>query len=200
MARSAFPSDPSGFADPPWNAPLDAQAAIRAIPESSTIAGMYLEPLVREARRLGRALPSARQRYVAFQFYPLREHVTVLVEGTQALFPELSMREALRKLGRGAPRALVQTTLGKIVLGTAEGVLQSLDAIAKTYNTNIKPAHAEIVESAPQAAVVRLERVPFLLDSHHVGVLEGAMSYAGVRGTVKIRMRAADAADFLCEW
>ncbi|WP_236604808.1 DUF2378 family protein [Sandaracinus amylolyticus] len=200
MARTAFPSDPSGFVDPPWNTPLDVQSVIRAIPESATIAGMYLEPLVREARRLGRSLPSARQRYVAFQFYPLREHVTVLVEGTQALFPELSMREALRKLGRGAPRALVQTTLGKIVLGSTEGVLQSLDAIVKTYNTNIKPARAETIESSTHGAIVRLERVPFLLDSHHVGVFEGSMSYAGVRGTVKVRMRGADAADFLCEW
>jgi uncharacterized protein (TIGR02265 family) len=109
------------FVEPPWQAPLDAEAEIARIPEDATISGMFLAPLAVEAKRQGFTLPSARERYLPFKFYPLREHSRLLVETCERLFGDRPLRQALRKLGRGAPAALVSSTLGRVVLGRPRG-------------------------------------------------------------------------------
>src|SRR5262252_4083855 len=108
------------FVEPRWDAPFDDEAELAAIPESSTISGMFLAPLVAEATRRGITLPSARDRYVQFKFYPLVEHARLLLETCARIYPDRPRRMALRKLGRGAPQALVATTLGRVVLGSVE--------------------------------------------------------------------------------
>jgi uncharacterized protein (TIGR02265 family) len=190
----------SDFVDPPWNAPLDVTAALRAIPESATISGMFLMPLVEEAKRVGVTLPSARDRYVPFRFYPVREHASLLLETCERLYPDRTVREGLRKLGRGAPRALLESTLGRVMLGTADGVEQALRAMARAYPLNARPCSADVVEAAPGRAIVRLQNVTWFLDSHHVGTFEGVLRFAGAEGSLKIRSYSAVTADLLCTW
>jgi hypothetical protein len=48
--------------------------------------------------------------------------------------------------------------------------------------------------------VLRLEDIHYFLDSHHVGAFEGAMTYAGVRGNVRIASQGHSTADLLLEW
>jgi uncharacterized protein (TIGR02265 family) len=186
--------------EPPWSAPLDVDAVLRAIPSTATISGMFIAPLVLEAKRLGVTLPSARERYVAFSFYPLIEHVQVLVETCQRVYPGVPLRQALRKLGRGAPTALVASTLGKVVLAAAAGAHDVIDAIAKAYPLNARPSSVTVLERGVRRAVVRLEEVHYFADSHHVGAFEGSLKYAGVRGKVLISPRGKAAVDLLLEW
>jgi hypothetical protein len=188
------------FVEPPWAAPLDVRAVISAIPDTATISGMFIAALALEAKRVGVCLPSARDRYVPYRFYPLAEHARVLVETCERIYPSLSIRQALRKLGRGAPKALVASTLGKVVLASAEGVHEVVDAMAKAYPLNARPSRVEVLERAAGRAVVHLENVHYFIDSHHVGAFEGALRYAGVEGRVLIAMRGQAAADLLLEW
>jgi uncharacterized protein (TIGR02265 family) len=188
------------FVEPPWDAPFDAEAALRAIPASATISGMFIAPLALEAKRLGVVLPSARERYVPFTFYPLVEHARVLLETCERLYPHRPVRQALRKLGRGAPQALVASTLGKVVLGSAEGVHDVVAAMAKAYPLNARPSRVTTLEATRGRAVVRLEDVHYFLDSHHVGAFEGVLKFAGVKGRVRIAVRERGAADLLLEW
>jgi hypothetical protein len=171
-----------------------------AIPADATISGMFIAPLALEAKRLGVHLPTARDRYVPYRFYPLLEHAKVLVETCERIYPALSIRQGLRKLGRGAPKALVASTLGKVVLASAEGVHEVLDAMAKAYPLNARPSRVEVVERGAGRAVVRLEQVHYFIDSHHVGAFEGALRYAGVEGRVLIAGRGEASADLLLEW
>jgi uncharacterized protein (TIGR02265 family) len=188
------------FVEPPWNAPFDEQAELSAIPESCSISGMFLAPLAAEAKRRGITLPSARDRYVLFKFYPLVEHARLLLETCERIYPDRSRRQALRKLGRGAPQALVASTLGRVVLGSVEGVASVVEAMARAYPLNARPSKVTVVESMPGRSIVRLEEVHYFLDSHHVGTFEGVLKYAGVRGRVRIVMHSRCAADFLLEW
>jgi uncharacterized protein (TIGR02265 family) len=188
------------FAEPPWSAPLDVDAVLRALPPTATISGMFIAALVQEAKRVGVTLPSARDRYLAFRFYPLIEHVQVLVETSQRVYQGVPLRQALRKLGRGAPNALVASTLGKVVLGAAAGAHDVIDAMAKAYPLNARPSFVTVVERGPQRAVVRLEEVHYFVDSHHVGAFEGALKYAGVKGRVLMSPRGKAAVDLLLEW
>lgn len=188
------------FLLPPWTAPLDGMEVVRGIPEGATIAGMFPAALVQEARRRGVKLPSAREHYLPFEFYPTAEHALVLLQAAQLFLPDKPLRAALRILGRAAPDALLSSTLGRVVLGTAQGALAALEAIARTYAMNVRPSSAELIDATPGRAVVRIRAMPFFLDSHHVGVLEGTMRYAGVHGSVRIRADTAEQADLLCTW
>ena len=191
---------PGEFHEPIWDAPLDVERAIAAIPETATLTGTFLAAVADEAKARGLALPSARERYVGFKPYPLREHARLMVEAAQAFWPEASIRVGLRKLGRGAPATLVRSLSGRVVFGSAQGVLEALRAMAKSYAIHMKPGSIEIEELAAGRALARLRQVHTFIDPHHVGVLEGVMKFSGVKGKVTTRALSSSAADLLCEW
>jgi len=189
----------NGFIEPDWNAPLDAEAVIRSIPEAATVAGMYLSPVAKTATARGKRLPSARDSYPIFKFFPMREHVRLLVEACEVVYPELSLRRGLRKLGRGAPGALLQSTLGRVTVGSAAGV-DVLTAMCKTYPVNLPSCHVEVVESSANHLIASFRNFYYFLDCHHVGVLEGGMRHTGIDGQVLIKVLGPRDADMLCRW
>ena len=188
------------FVEPDWNALLDPEPTIRAIPESATVAGMYLSPVAKAATALGKKLPSARENYPVFKFFPMREHVRLLVEACSVVYPELTLRRGLRKLGRGAPGALLQSTLGRVTVGSASGVVDVLTAMSNTYPVNLPSCQVRVAESSAHHLVVSFRNIYYFLDSHHVGVLEGAMRHAGKKPHVLIKMLGPYDADMLCRW
>ena len=123
-----------------------------------------------------------------------------MTEVAQNAMPKLSMREALRRLGRGAAGTLVQSLIGRVVFGTAEGTLEMLRALAKSYVLHMRPGSVEVVPLEAGRAVVRLADIYNFLDSHNVGVFEGLFRHAKVTGRVRIASYSPTEADFLCEW
>lgn len=190
----------SEFVEPDWHAPLDVNQTLSGIPDSATITGMFLEPTAREARNQGKPLPSARERYVPFRFYPLREHVKLLVEACGVYYPGRPMRAALRKLGRAGPNAYLASTLGRVSIGAAQGTHDFIERLAKSYAINMPGSQASVVHVDDANAIVRLQNVLFFLDCHHVGVFEGVMRYAGVEGEIRVRAQGAHGADLWCSW
>lgn len=191
----------SDFIEPPWHAPLDVAACLRSISESAQVTGMFLEPLAEAGRAAGKPLPSARDRYVGFRSYPLREHAQLLVEAGARIYPDRPLRQALRAFGRAAPAALIASTLGKVVLGSAVGPEEAIRAIVKAYVLNIKPCRVEVLETTRGSMTVSLEQVYYFLDSHHVGTFEGVLRFAQAKNPrVAIRMRGPQAADVRCSW
>ena len=191
----------SNFVEPRWDAPLDVDGCMRIIPDSATVTGMFLEPLVEMARARHQPLPSARDRYVAFRFYPLREHAALLLETCALVYPKLPLRQALRKLGRAAPQALLRSTIGKITVGSASGPAEVLAAMVKAYPLNVRPCRAELLEISHGLAVVRIEELHYFLDSHHIGAFEGVLRFAGASNVkVRICMYTSSDADLMLMW
>ncbi len=188
------------FVEPPQYTGLFAAHEIANIPAEATIAGLYLIPLVEGAKKLGRPLPSARPRYTAFTFYPLREHAQLMVEAAEVFFPGKPLRSALRKIGRGATAAFLNSTLGKIVLSPAVGPVDVVQQMAKTYALNLKPGRAEVLFVERRKIVVELRDVHYFLDCHHVGVFEGLLRHAGVDGEVRIHSITRGHAEYLLTW
>jgi len=188
------------FIEPDWDAPLDAASALQAIPLTTTVSGMFLEATLVAARKA--RLPLSEEwngTYHTFRFYPMRHLARLMVEIAPLMLPNLSLRQALRALGRTAPDVLLGSTVGKVTLGSAEGVHGIIDTVTRTYPINLKPSTAEIVERAERQIIVRLGEV-HLMDCHHVGVLEGTMRHAGVEGSVRIRPLSARSMDYLLSW
>lgn len=188
------------FVEPPWDAPFDSAAELAAIPDDATISGMFPAPLLLLARRKGVTLPSARERYVPFKFYPLIEHARLLLETCEAIYPQIAVREALRKLGHHAPAALLSSTLGKVLLGTAEGVHEVISAMARAYGVNVPSSKVDVRETGDHHAVVLLQGVTYFLDSHHVGAFEGTLRHAQVSGVVTIDVIDRETARFKLSW
>jgi uncharacterized protein (TIGR02265 family) len=188
------------FVDPPWDAPLDVARVLSDIPTDSKISGMFFLAVVSGAKTRGIALPSARERYVQFTFYPLAEFARILVEASERFFPERTLRHALRTLGRSSPEAFLASTLGRVTLGSTEGVHPAVAAMANGYELNLRPCHVSTVDSGANWTVVRMDKVVHFLDSHHVGNFEGLLRFAGVRGAVRIASRSPTSADLLLTW
>ncbi len=188
------------FVDPPWDAPLDAARIVSSIPADAKISGMFFVALVAGAKTRGLALPSARERYVHFNFYPVAELARLLVEAAERFYPGRSLRHALRSLGRAAPDALLSSTLGKVTLGSTEGVHAAVAAMANAYELNLRPSRVSTVDSGATWAVVRLDKVLYFLDSHHVGTFEATLRFAKVTGSVQLASRGPASADFLLSW
>jgi uncharacterized protein (TIGR02265 family) len=185
------------FVEPNWYAPLDVGCAV---PKGAQVAGMFFLALQAKADQMNFKLSVVRPRYLQFNFYPLTELIPLMVEAATHLYPGKPPREAMRSMGRAVPKALVASTLGKVVFGSTEGVHAAAEAMTKAYGINLRPSRAEVIESAPNWMVVELKGVHHFLDSHHVGVFEGVMLHAGVEGTVRIASVSNSVAEFLLTW
>jgi uncharacterized protein (TIGR02265 family) len=188
------------FAEPVWDAPLELRKVLREIPREATIAGMFIEPLAVALRAAGEQDGLASERYASFRFYPLTDHVNLLIRGCDVLHSGARPRDALRKLGRSAPTALLSSTLGKVTLGSVQGVVDMVRAIANTYSVSLRPSQAAVIGEGPRHVLVELASVHYFLDSHHVGVFEGVLRLAKMEGTVKIHKRSETSGDILCSW
>jgi uncharacterized protein (TIGR02265 family) len=188
------------FVDPPWESPLDGERALADIPASATISGMFFSYLVGAAKAQNVVLPSARERYLAFNFYPVVDLARLILEAAPHLSPGKPLRHALRTLGRRAPDAFLSSTLGKVTLGSTQGVHDAIAAIAHAYEVNLKPSRVAVIDKGPAWAVVRIEKVYYFLDSHHVGTFEGIYRFASIEGIVKIASKTTSAADLLMTW
>lgn len=188
------------FVEPPWGTPLDVPRVLGAIPEGASIAGMFFLALADGAERRQVSLQLPRQRYLPFSFYPVKEFAPLLIAAAGLFHPQSSLRQGLRRIGTVAPAAFLGSTLGRVTLGASEGVHATVAAIAKTYAINTRPSRCAVLETAERSMVLSLDDVCYFLDSHHVGVFEGTLEHAGVKGNVRIHRRSETGADFLLEW
>jgi uncharacterized protein (TIGR02265 family) len=193
------------FLTPDWNAPIDTEAHIRAIPAGSIIKGMYPAAIAAEAKKRGMKLAHAGEKYLPFLDYPMTDHTRLLVEGARAFFPELPMRQALRKIGRAAVGVFMQSTLGKAMLGgltQPETTLRALTGMTRAYTTSLgKPTpHVEVREIDETACIVRLSDFWLFIDCHQVGILEGVCRACGVKGEMRVAMEAPSRGEIECRW
>jgi uncharacterized protein (TIGR02265 family) len=124
-----------------------------------------------------------------------------LIEACAQFYPDRPIRLSMRSLGRAAPAALLTSTLGRASVGSAQGTLAIIEAMTKSYPVNLPGSNVVLLEQSKRDCIVRMQGVPYFLDSHHVGVFEGVLRYAGIKdGSVLLRARSRSDADLLCRW
>ncbi len=189
------------FVEPPWFHPLDADAELASIPAEATIAGMFFLGLIEGAKQRKVSLAVPRQRYVPFQHYPVAEFAPLLVEAARLFHPGLPLRQGLRHIGAVGPTILAASMLGKVTLGSVEGVHAITKAIAATYSANLRSAQCSVLDTSKSSMRLALSGVHYFLDCHHVGVFEGTLRFAGVQnGRVTIASKSRSSAELLLEW
>ena len=191
----------SGFADPDWHAPLDADTQIAHAPESGVLKGIFYQDIINTCAAMQAPLTPARQRYLPFIDYPLREFLTLLVDAAGALYPREPLRNGLRRLGRLAYPTLAGTLIGRAIFGIAGHNFGTILSLAsRAYSVSVKPGDVELVERSKGRGIVHLRNLWPFPDAYQVGVFEGALIAVGVRGKVLVRTLSECDVDFEVTW
>jgi uncharacterized protein (TIGR02265 family) len=193
------------FVEPPWDEPFDAEAYLRAIPEGALIKGYFGATIAAAAKQRRVVLPHAAEKYLPFLEYSLVEHDRLLLDAARGFWPDIPVRQALRKLGRAAVQSLLETTFGKALLGgltQPDTVMRALASLARAYATTLsKPTGtAEVVETGDWSAIFRVRDAWIFVDSQQVGILEGLFRACGVRAKILMALESPASGEFSCTW
>lgn len=161
-----------------WDLPLDVDAAVARCPEGAVIKGLMSAKLVEAAAAIGRRIPGARDHYLPFQTYPLREHMVLMREAGALLWPKDPVRIHFRRFGRAARATLLEQPYGRVALGKGGMTpVEVVERLARAYRVILDfvvTPHV-IVQHTTTTIYVQLTDVWYFLDSCHVGVFEGVL-------------------------
>jgi uncharacterized protein (TIGR02265 family) len=193
------------YVAPNWDAPLDAEAYVNAMPQGALIKGLYPGAVLAEAKRRNLVLKNLADKYLPFLDYSLVGHNRLIVEAAGAFFPDVPLRVGLRKIGRAAVQSLLVTTFGKAVLGgltQPDTVARALAALSRSFTTTItRPTPSfELVVTGEQSAILSMRDAWIFHDCQQIGIIEGLCRACGARAEVRIAVEGPANAEYLCTW
>lgn len=171
-----------------WDAPVDVQAHIDACAEKFKIRGMFPAALVKRVKKKTGNVIGSSGGYIDFKLYPLREHIALLGEATEHLFPGLPQRRALREIaGMGMP-TLRSSMVGRVLHNLSGGTTRAgLELVTKAYSMARDHGSARVGEHGAHYAVVELRDIFDFADSVHVGIFETGLIEWGNNGHIEVR-------------
>ncbi len=177
------------------------EAFIEETPRTATVKGMYVDSLLSMLEKKGAARPTDK-RFFSFKDYPLRDAMHVMLDAAVLLYPDVSPREGLVRLGQQVFPTLTDTTIGKVLFSVAgRSWERSLKLASKAYEVSIRPGTATLADLTERSARVELRSIWNFADTYQVGVMQGAMTSLGVRGTVRaVTLSRRCDVDLLLEW
>jgi uncharacterized protein (TIGR02265 family) len=190
----------SEFTVPDWDAPLDPEEHARTVPTHATVKGMFMQKILDEAGHRGVAVPDHGP-YRAFKDYPLRKLLDLEVDVAPRLFPDVSLREGLRRLGWTAYPALLDSVIGRVIFGVLGRDLPAIfRTTTKGYKVSLSVGSADVIEVGDSHAVIRLREMYNFADAYQVGVFEGVFRHYDRPGEVRLRRVTAFDVDILAVW
>lgn len=186
------------FRETDLRSPLEVTARILETPAECTARGMFFEQVSRAARELG--LPSD-TRYVPFRNYPLRQYMELVVQYGRARYPEVPLRQALRRVGWEAFPALMGSVAGRVIFAFAgRGVQGALRLAPEAYKHSMSHAQVTTRICGASQAVLELRNVWNFPECYQIGVIEGACRSFGAEVRVRVRVRSSSSVDLLVRW
>jgi uncharacterized protein (TIGR02265 family) len=188
------------FKEPDWEATVDFEARLAAIPQRAQVRGMFLQYLI-EAIGADPVPYFGPRRYVAFKTYSMRDYVEILRWGARTKFPQLPEAEAVRRLGRCIYPNYAKTVTGTAIFAVAGRDFKRVVELTPTaYKVSVPPGQINVRLLEERHAVVELRDIWNLPDFHQVGIWEGAMQVCRAMGQIQVNVLGFDAADFDIRW
>lgn len=189
-----------GFAEPDFSSSLDVQEHVALASRDATVKGAFLRGALRVAEERRGEPPELPTAVKPFRNYSAGLAAEVLAACAEHAFPHVSLREALRRVGRTAYPTLVESSVGKVLLAltdmrweTALELVSRAYAVAGTARVTVKLGDRE--------ALVQLRNLWTFADSYHVGVFEGAMDAFRVDGPeIGVRVLSPCDVDLRLRW
>lgn len=190
---------PASFVPTDWQKPLDVDAVLAAIPPDATTKGMFFNDCLKLRTHAG--LSPLDNRYTIFKDYPQREFVSLAAKCAAEIYPEMSLREALRQLGHTAYPTMVSTHIGRILFGfLGNDVRRAMKMAGKGYSVSMSHVAVTHINDGEDFAHIRLTDIFIFPDCYQVGVSEGAVEAMGRRGETRVRKVAPHSYEFYIRW
>ncbi len=191
---------PEGFALPDWSAPFDPGPYFDCVPAEATSKGMFLQALVEEAHRRGVTLPDEGP-FQAFYDYPLARCMELTLEAAKLIHPDLSVREALRRIGRLSYGTFAESLIGRVVFGIAGRDMGRILKLA-SKGASIASTHGkiEVVDLQANTAMLRVSDVYVFAECFNTGIAESVFEVCGKQGIVAQRMSSLSDGEFWLQW
>lgn len=179
----------------------ELEAWIEETPRTATVKGMYVDSFLGIVERCGAPRPSDK-RFFTFKDYPLRDCMRMTLDSVCIIYPDISPREGLIRIGRHVYPTLASTTIGKVLFSVAgRSWERTLNLCRKAWEVSISPGSATLADMTNQSARVELRSIWNFTDTYQVGVMEGAMESFGVRGKIRaVTLSRRCDVDLLLEW
>jgi uncharacterized protein (TIGR02265 family) len=189
----------SDFELPNWNAPLDLEERLAAVPDDAQVKGLFFRSARRAAEaKSGRA--PGRSSYSALANYPTRELVEVLAGCGELAHPDVSKREALRRLGHLVFPAVRENPAGTFLFSVAGSSLASAVRLLGRAYSLFSTSSANLAEIEEGRAVVEIRNAWTFPDCYHLGVIEGSLSSFHTEGEIRIRRLGLSDVDLELTW
>jgi len=189
----------TGFSKADWNAPLELEKRLQAIPSHATVRGLFFRDLMAQFPQVRAHL--IRDRYLPFGSYPFTEWVQVLTTTARVCFPECPPREGIRRIGRRAFPALNESQAGRVLFALAgHGVLATISASSKAFALAQSVGSCEVISLKPGMALLRIRDGWDYPDAYYVGVYEGIFEVFALTGEVDVRVHSLCDCDLRLSW
>lgn len=185
------------FRAPREDAQVDLEAHLARLHPRATVKGLFFADLIAKVARsapgadlTARAgLPS--RRYLPFFDYPCADWLRLKMAAAEVLHPRVAPAVAMRRLGRAAFPAFVQSRAGRMMFELAAPRLG--DALARAPQAYAVISNAGTVnfeQRAPRVADIVFVGFPGFLETYQVGIVEGVCSHYGERVTLEIALES----------
>jgi uncharacterized protein (TIGR02265 family) len=190
---------PTGFSPYDFSAPLDEEELLRTA-RHTMIKGIALRSIVKEAEAQGKPLPEAPS-YVAFKEYPFRESLALSLRAARHLYPELTRREGLRRLGHRAYGSFLESMVGRAMFGLPGMRIETFMKLSpKAYNIVLSSIKVALVSSTEDSALFSFRNFPIEMNGYEIGVFEGGFLSRNKTCEVYLKTLAFGDADIFCTW
>ena len=192
---------PATLRDPDFEAPVDIEAHLDALPPEATCKGLFfLDVLQRLSKSptevdVFRAAQLPARRYVAFRDYSLGDAYRLTLAATRVLFPRYPLGEGLRRMGQSTFDAVLTTHIGRSLFGIlGTDVEPILLTGPKAFKLLVSIGQVTAEKTAPRVFTFRVQEFPAFLETYQVGVLEGVLRHCKQHGKVRIAVQTLSAA------
>jgi uncharacterized protein (TIGR02265 family) len=185
------------FTLPRFEGDLDFEAYLARVPDDACCKGMFFGDLLNAARTVSseataevlRELGS--RRYIPFKDYPLREHMTLSSRLVPRLFPTVSTREGMRRLGWLVYPLFKESLIGRVVFGVLGHDLDQVMRVGpRSFELSLTRGRAKAERLGDMHYRYHFEEIYGFLDSYYVGVLEGVFRDHAVPCEVRVALRS----------
>lgn len=192
---------PDGFSLPDWRLPFDPTPYFDAVPEDATAKGMFLQALFEEAACKDVRLGEEGERFYPFRNYPLRRCMELTVEAAEKPYPDLTLRDGIRRVAWLSYATFAQSMIGRVVFGVAgQEVGRILQLASKGASIASTVGKMEVVDLQKDSAVLRVSDIYIFAECFNVGMAESVLRACNREGIVAQQMFSPTEGDFYVRW
>lgn len=193
VLQESAPGDEVLYIEPDWSRPLDVERTLAKVPDSAQVKGIFLDGVEKivardvedGVKRLYQGL--VRDRYVAFKSYSRAEVMRVEVRSAELLFPELPLRDALRKAAQKVYPFFLESMVGRVLFGVLGNDVDTVIRLGpKGYRMVTNFGAVQAHHLGERHWRYHFQDYYSWLDCGDVGIVEGIILHYGFTPKVRV--------------